>query len=342
MRWLRRAVQRWGGRAVGIAVTGIGLYIVAPSVIALFGAWPDLERVRPWWFVVLAGLQMSSFAALWLLLRISLPATRWRDISASQAVGNAVSKVFPGGAAAGGVMQGRMLVVAGRPAGEVTSALSATGLLTTGVLLSLPLLTVPTLLIGPPPARKLEYGLFVSFVLAVVVMGLGTAMLKWDRFVTWVGRGAGHVIHLVRRRITVDSVERKLHAERDQVAAAFAGRWTRAMGAAAASRMFDYACLVAALYAVGAEIRPARVLLAYVIAIGLGMVPITPGGLGVVEAGLTTWLVLSGVSADQAVVGTLLYRLASYWLPIPLGALAYAGWHVHRRLGLPDPADPAV
>ena len=346
MRWLRRAVQRWGGRAVGIAVTGIGLYVVAPSVITLFGAWPDLERVHPWWFAVLSALEVASFAALWLLLRISMPATRWRDIAASQAVGNAISKVVPGGAAAGGVMQGRMLVQAGRPAGEVTSALSATGLLTTGVLLALPILTVPTLVIGPPPARKLEYGLLVSFILAVAVMGLGTALLKWDRFVTWVGRGAGHLIHLVRRRVSVDAVERTLHAERDQVAAAFAGRWTRAVGAAAASRMFDYAALVAALYAVGAEIRPARVLLAYVIAMGLGMVPITPGGLGVVEAGLTTWLLLSGVSADQAVVGTLLYRLASYWLPIPLGALAWGAWHVHRRLDLPgagptDYRDPA-
>ncbi len=114
------------------------------------------------------------------------------------------------------------------------------------------------------------------------------------------------------------------------------------MGAAAASRMLDYAALVAALYAVGAEIRPARVLLAYVVAMGLGMVPITPGGLGVVEAGLTTWLVLSGVGADAAVVATLLYRLASYWLPIPLGALAWAGWHVHRRLDLPGDAGPGL
>ncbi len=57
------------------------------------------------------------------------------------------------------------------------------------MLLALPVLTVPALLLGPPPARELEYGLFVSFVLAVVVMGLGTAMLKWDRFVTWIGRG---------------------------------------------------------------------------------------------------------------------------------------------------------
>ena len=41
---------------------------------------------------------------------------------------------------------------------------------------------------------------------------------------------------------------------------------------------------------------------------------------------MTTILVLAGVSADQAVLGTLLYRLISFWLPIPIGALAWAGW----------------
>ena len=46
--------------------------------------------------------------------------------------------------------------------------------------------------------------------------------------------------------------------------------------------------------------------------------------------GLTTLLVLAGISTDQAVVGTLLYRLASFWAPIPLGALAWAWWRVRR------------
>jgi len=340
VRWLRRMVRRWGVRAVGIVVTGIGLYVVAPSLVTLFGAWPSLEAVRPWWFVVLAVLQLASFASLWLLYRIGMPHARWRDLAASQLVGNAISKVLPGGAATGGVLQGRMLVVAGRPAGEVTSALSATGLMTTGVLLAIPVLTVPTLIIGPPPARQLQLGLLVSVVLAVAVMALGTAVLKWDRFVTWIGRAAGHLVHLVRRRVSVDAVASTFHAERDQVAAAFTGRWTRSLGAAAASRMLDYAALVAALHAVGAEIRPARVLLAYVVAMALGMVPITPGGLGIVEAGLTTWLVLSGVDAQAAVVATLLYRLASYWLPIPLGALAWGGWAMHRRMDLPVPEPP--
>jgi uncharacterized protein (TIRG00374 family) len=57
---------------------------------------------------------------------------------------------------------------------------------------------------------------------------------------------------------------------------------------------------------------------------------ITPGGLGFVEAGLTSVLVLAGVEAHAAVVATLLYRLVSYWLPIPVGALAWAGWRLRR------------
>jgi uncharacterized protein (TIRG00374 family) len=63
------------------------------------------------------------------------------------------------------------------------------------------------------------------------------------------------------------------------------------------------------------------------------MIPITPGGLGFVEAGLTTLLVLAGVDADQAVVGTLLYRLVSFWLPIPAGALAWGAWRVGAERG---------
>ena len=42
-------------------------------------------------------------------------------------------------------------------------------------------------------------------------------------------------------------------------------------------------------------------------------------------------LVLIGVPADTAVISTLLYRLFSFWLPIPLGAFAWAGWRISRR-----------
>jgi len=325
------AAVRWGTRVVGLVVTGVGLYVVAPSLLTVLDAWPSLGDVKPAWFGLVGVLEVASFACLWVLLRIALGGGRLLDIAASQLAGGAAGKVVPGGIAAGGVVQASMLIRAGFTARRVGGVLSSTGLLSTGVLLALPVLAVPAVLLGPPLAHDLQLGLVLSTVVAVAIVLLGLALLHWDGMVRAVGLAAGRAIHLVRRRIQPATVADTLVSERDQVAAAFAGRWIRALTAAAANRMFDYATLLAALHAVGATVRPSLVLVAYVASLALGMIPVTPGGLGFVETGLTTLLVLAGADADQAVVGTLLYRLASFWLPIPVGALAWGGWRFARR-----------
>src|SRR5262245_60027399 len=97
-------VRRWGGRAVGLAITGIGLYIVAPSLLSVFGACPRLADIEPWWFPVLAVLETCSFAALWWLAELSMaqqagetrpPHLGWGTIATAQLAGNAASKVVP-------------------------------------------------------------------------------------------------------------------------------------------------------------------------------------------------------------------------------------------------------
>ena len=70
------------------------------------------------------------------------------------------------------------------------------------------------------------------------------------------------------------------------------------------------------------------------------MIPITPGGLGFVEAGLAGLLVLAGVSAGDAAVATLAYRLVSFWLPLPVGGIAW--WLARRRYGPADPVSSAA
>jgi uncharacterized protein (TIRG00374 family) len=77
------------------------------------------------------------------------------------------------------------------------------------------------------------------------------------------------------------------------------------------------------------------VLLAYVAAALLGMIPLTPGGLGFVEAGLVGMLTLAGVDGGAAVTATLAYRLAAFWLPIPIGGGAYLLFR--RRYGTTAP-----
>jgi hypothetical protein len=86
---------------------------------------------------------------------------------------------------------------------------------------------------------------------------------------------------------------------------------------------FDYGCLLAALRATGASPRPSLVLLAYAVAGIVALFPVTPGGLGIVEASLSGLLILAGVRPGYAVLATLAYRIASYWLPLLAGPSAY-------------------
>ena len=77
--------------------------------------------------------------------------------------------------------------------------------------------------------------------------------------------------------------------------------------------------------------RPSLIVVAYVSAVVLALIPITPGGLGFVEAGLTGVLTLAGIPASDAVLATLLYRLAAYWIPMIAGPFAYVLFRVSRR-----------
>ena len=168
----------------------------------------------------------------------------------------------------------------GQPPTAVASGLTAIGLLNNAVLFLLPVLTIPALIIGPPPARQLQLGLVVSVILAAVIVTIGVSALTWPRILSVAGRGIGRIVHLVRRKVTPAGVADGLLAQRDRIAEAFHGRWWRSVFAMAASRMFDYASLVAALVAFGAHARPAEVLLAFVVAQAFAIVPITPGGVG--------------------------------------------------------------
>ncbi len=72
----------------------------------------------------------------------------------------------------------------------------------------------------------------------------------------------------------------------------------------------------------------------------VGMIPATPGGLGLVEASLTGLLVLAEVNSSQAVLATLTYRIASYWVPLLAGPVAYGLFKIRYRKRAVAPAEP--
>jgi len=309
-------------------MTAIVLYVLAPGLLEFLGDAPRLLSIDFVWFPVVVGLEAASFAALWGLHHVALGTSDRVLVATSQLAANAFSRIVPGGAAAAGALQFRMLVQGGIAPATAATGLAAVGLITIGALLALPLLSVPAVLAGAPAPGGLWQAALIGAGAFVVLFALALAVMSGDGVLRWIARA----IQMVRRRpdgdgVTDDPAEGLL-GQRDQVRAALGRGWRLAVASAVGNRLLDFLALLAALRAVGAEPRPSLVLLAYVAATVLGMIPITPGGLGFVEAGLVATLRLAGVAGADAVLAALAYRLVSYWLPLPAGAIAYS---VHRR-----------
>lgn len=323
----RRAII---GRSILLAVMAVSLYLLAPSLIQTFASIEDLRRVNPVWFLLLLGLQAASFGCVWALQRLALRTSRWFAVATSQVAGNAFSRIVPAGGAAGVALQYRMLAEAGVPTTTAASSLTAVSLLTTGTVLALPVLALPAILGGTPVDSGLVRAAWLGLFVFVVMTGVGALLLFADRPLRAIGRAVQWLMNRFRRSQppSTDLPER-LMAERDLVRDTLQSRWWEALLASVGRSLFDYGSLLVALLAVGADPNPSLVLLSYVASQVLAMIPITPGGLGFVEVGLTATLTAAGVPAALAVVATLAYRLASYWIPLFAGLVA--AWLFRRR-----------
>jgi uncharacterized protein (TIRG00374 family) len=247
----------------------------------------------------------------------------------SQLAANSFGRVIPGGVAASGAMQYAMLVRGGVPSAAAASGMTASSLLLFGTLLALPLLALPAIVGGVAVDPKLTRAAIAGAVLFVLMIAAGTACVIWDRPLVLVGRAAQAIRNRLRKdRAPLTGLPERLLRERDIVVDVLGRQWWEALLLAGGRWLLDYLTLVAALYAIGVSPHVSLVLLAFCAAQLLGTMPLTPGGLGFVEAGLTGTLALAGIGAGAAVLATLAYRLVSFWLPIPAGAVAAI---VHRR-----------
>lgn len=310
-------------RVLLLAVSALGLYVVFPSLVETFSSFPELARIHPAWLAAMVALEVGAFVANWALLRLALRGAGWFRVATTQLASNAVSRILPGGAATGGAVQYAWLVRSGLDGGVVASGLTAASLISTGVVLALPVFALPAIIGGAPVDRGLQRAAWLGLGAFALTAAVVAVLLSTQRPLAWVGRQAQRVANLVRRRTPdITDLPERLLAERDEIRSVFGRRWLLALTTALANRLLDYLALLAALVAVGATPRPSLVLLAYAGSVVLGMIPITPGGLGFVEAGLAAMLTLAGIPAAQATVATLGYRLVSYWLPLPAGAVA--------------------
>lgn len=315
----------WIKRAVILGLTALGLYVVWPSLAAVFSSGPQLRTVNPLWGIPIVLAEIASFACMWALMRLALDVKPWFPVATAQLAGNAFSRIVPGGAAAGGALQFDMLRQAGIGTTWAATGVTAVSLISTATLFGLPVISIVSILIT---GASVERNLFrVGSIAVVVCLGLlagGAVLLFANGPLLWVGEVFQRARNrILRRRAPLEGLPDRLVDERDLIRRVLGSGWWKALIYSAGNWLLDLTALLVALAAVGAEPRASVVLLAYVVAAFLGMIPITPGGLGFVEAGLVATLSLAGIGTDQALLATLVYRLANYWMPIPTGAVAY-------------------
>src|SRR5580700_7881312 len=305
-------------RALVIVVAGAAIYLVLPSLIAVLGAFPRLSTLNPAWFVLALAAELASFTCNFALQRLALRTQGWFAVVTAGLSGNAVTDSLPGGDAAGAAVQFSMLTTAGFDTDTAVGGLPAFSLL--------------VILAGVPASPGLVHTALLGIAGFVLYAVFGVIMLRTERPLAALGRAAQSLWNWITRgwnRIThghrppVTGLDQRLLTQRDTIRAVLDKKWWQAALLTAGRLGFDYGCLLAALRATGADPRPSLVLLAYSGANIVALLPLTPGGLGLVEASLSGLLILAGVRPGYALLATLAYRVASYWLPLLAGPPAY-------------------
>lgn len=320
-----------------LAVALVVWFFVIPLIPGLRKAATDLRTVNPALLVAGLVLQLSALFCYSLLTRAALGESakiisRLRLFRIQMST-KALSSVVPGGSAAGSALGYRLLTLSGAQGADAGFALATAGL---GSAVMLNVILWGGLIVSIP-ARGVNALYGTAAVAGVVIMGGAAALVfglmegaaRAERLLRWFARKfgfseerAGAAVRQVGGRLEDLAADRQL--------------LVRVAGWAAANWVLDMASLWVFLRAFGPAVDPDALIIAFGLANVLAVIPITPGGLGVIEGVLIPTLVGFGLTRSEATLGVLSYRFAQYWFPMILGAIMYASlrfgpWSINRR-----------
>jgi uncharacterized protein (TIRG00374 family) len=261
----------------------------------------------------------------------------------------AISNAVPAGGAVGLGVQYGMLDSYGFAAGAAASAIAIVSVFNVFATLVMPVIGVLALL-----ASGMVDGTYLLMaVIGVLAIGVAvvasTMVLRSERGARtvggWADRLANPLMRRLRRGRTVD-LTGKLLDFRSSVVDVMQARWVQVTLSTLLLQFTSWAILVLALRGLEAGTGTVTVtwnesLAAFSFARVASFIPITPGGLGTVDAALTALLSGYGATSSQALAADLVWRAATYVPQVLLGALTFLWWRVtaaHRARGRTQPA----
>jgi hypothetical protein len=342
---VRRLLARHArGVRMGAQVAALALvtwFLVVPQLRGSMTSLHLLFHVGDSWIALALAAEVASLSFYTLLTRAMLP-ERTRpvlhrvmriDLSAI-----ALGHCLPDGGAAGTALCWRLLVAEGVPSSTAAFAKLAQGLGSAIVLQGLLLASyaVGSVTSGfsrwellPGIGSVIFLGFIAATVLAVRRAGFRRRVGLVVHRIPWCGPGLSRLLSNVYRRHLIEQLGSVVGDRRSLLrTAAWAG----------ANWGFDALALWASLRAYGAGVGIEALAVVFGIQALAAWLPVTPSGLGISEAVVIPALIAFGSPRAAAVLGILTWRVIAFWLPIPLGALAFGSLRVRK----PPAATPAL
>ena len=314
--------------------------VLAGAIFAyLLGSAADFSEVRAA-ISSMTGTELATLgvAALWnvatygMVVVAATPGLTYRQAMVLVESTTAVANAVPGGSAVAVGLTYGMLGSWGFSRSRSTLSVIVSGLWNNFAKLGLPVLALALVALqGDTGAGRVTAGLLAILALGGCIALFALALRK-EEFARRVGDVAARAATRLRRKLGKGPVEGWGDAT-----AKFRGRtiglvstaWKRLTVATVVSHLSLYLVLLLALRHIGVsqeEVAWAEVLAAFAFVRLLTAIPITPGGLGVVELGLIAALTAAGGDEPEVVGAVLVFRGLTYLLPIPVGLMTYLFW----------------
>ncbi len=336
--------RKVAGLAVTVLAIAVGVFAVRDRLPSPTSVLDILAGADPLWLgaaLVATGIATLAFSMVQRRLVVDLGGdlSRWRSVELTLTSG-AISMALPAGSALGAGYTYRRLRRTG-----LSSADAGVGMVGSAGLLSVTLVAAYLAVTGPTLVDQLvaELGIAAVTVLALLVLvviaaaahrlqtgGPGTRSsmpsagvpVRVSAAATPARRSPG------RRTRALDAVVtglRRLYhylgALRLTAASVSVATWRSGAAWALVKWAADFAVLAGAVLAVGAGVDFIAVATVYVGVQVLRQIPITPGGVGVIEAALLAGLIAAGVTAAPAAAAVVIYRALTFWLTLAAGGV---------------------
>ena len=336
----RRAAAVLVPAVVCVAAFGYGLPRLAPY----HGVLGTFRALTSGWAVVVLAAAAVNLLANWVFIAAAIPGLPLRRAAAVNLASTAVANTVPAGGAVSVGVSWRMLSSWGLSRRSFAVYTGVTGVWSTLAKLATPAVVVLVLAgtgrltSGNGAVATLCLGAAICAAAFIAGVAVVRRSLHDERAAHAVGRGAqrwaDRAFRLAHRTAptTIAAAVVRFRDDSAELLRARSGRLTLASIGNDLGWLLVFQTCLLACGVPQSQVPWSRCLAGFALARLLSAVPVTPGGVGVIELGLTAYLAvgLDPAGAARVTAAVLLARALTYVLPIPLGAVAYAGWRLRR------------